>query len=40
MTQALLEQTPISQGYTAWDLAEYLKSFIIKHVSDTIDYER
>ena len=40
MTQSLLETTPIGQGYTAWDLAEDLEAFIIKHVSDTIYYER
>ena len=40
MTQSLLETTPIGQGYTAWDVAEDLEAFIIKHVSDTIYYER
>ena len=40
MTQALLEQTPVGQGYAAWGLAEDLKIVIIKHVSDTIYYER
>ena len=39
-TQALLEQTPIGQEYTACDLAENLESFIMKHVSNTIYYER
>ena len=32
MTQLLLENTPTGQGYTAWDLAEDLGAFIIKHV--------
>ena len=40
MSQALLEQTRIGQGYSAWDLAEDLESCIIKHVAHTIYYER
>ena len=40
MTQSLLETTPIGQGYTAWGLAEDLEAFIMKHVSDTIYFER
>ena len=40
MTQSLLETATIGQGYTAWDLAEDQEACIIKHVSDTIYYER
>ena len=40
MTQALLEQTQIGQGYTAWDVAEDLDSFVSKHVFETIYYDR
>ena len=40
MTQFVFETTPIGQGYSAWDLAEDLEAFILKHVSDTIYHER
>ena len=36
LTKELLLHTPIGQGYSAWDLAEDLESFIIKYVADNL----